>query len=163
MNKAIVPALAAAALLAGCNQGAPAPEKTAQQLMAEDVQPTAEIYWNSVGHVSELVDGVPVERDIRPQTDAEWQAVRDAATHMVELAELLQTPGYAQERGEDWVEISQSLEEVARLAEQAAESRDPDKVFEVGGTMYSVCSACHQAYPPAEGLPPDVPAGDVPA
>src|SRR5690606_26957004 len=75
------------------------------------------------------------------QTDAEWQAVRDAATHIVELAELLQTPGYAQERGEDWVEISQSLADVGRLAEQAAESRDPDKVFEVGGTMYNVCSA----------------------
>jgi len=163
MNKVIVPALAAAALLTGCNQGAPTPEKTAQQLMAEDVQPTAEIYWNAVGHVSELVDGVPVERDIRPQTDAEWQAVRDAATHIVELAELLQTPGYAQERGEDWVEISQSLADVGRLAEQAAESRDPEKVFEVGGTMYNVCSACHQVYPPAEGLPPDVPAGDLPA
>lgn len=163
MIKAILPVLVATALLGGCNQGPPAPEKTVQQLMAEDVQPTAEIYWDAVGHVSELVDGDVVERDIRPQTEADWQAVRGGATRMIELAELLQTPGYAEGRGEDWIEISQSLADVGRLAEQAADSRDPDKVFEVGGTMYSVCSACHQVYPPAEGLPSDVPAGDPPA
>lgn len=163
MNKALFPALATVALLGGCNQGAPAPDKTVQQLMAEDVQPTAEVYWGAVGHVSELIDGVPVERDIRPTTEAEWQEIRAAATKMIEYAELLQTPGYAEERGEDWIQISQSLADVGRLAEQAADSRDPEKVFEVGGTMYSVCSACHQVYPPAEGLPDDAPIGDPPA
>jgi len=163
MTKVLFPVLLATALLGACDQGPPAPEKTAQQLMAEDVQPTAEIYWRAVGHVSELVDGEVVERDFRPETDAEWQEIRDAATHMIELAELLQTPGYAEERGEDWIQISQSLADVGRMAEQAADSRDPDKVFEVGGTMYSVCSACHQVYPPAEGLPGDAPAGDPPA
>jgi hypothetical protein len=69
---------------------------------------------------------------------------------LIELAELLQTPGYAEGRGDDWVEISRSLADVGRLAEQAADSTDPEKVFEVGGTMYSVCSGCHQVYMPAE-------------
>ena len=151
MNKCACIAIAGAMLLSGCDRGPPAPEKTVQQLMAEDVQPTAQAYWDAVRYESVLVDGEPVERDFVPRTDAEWQKTRDAATHMIELAELLQTPGYAEGRGEDWIQISQSLADVARLAEQAADARDPAKIFEVGGTMYSVCSGCHQAYPPAEG------------
>lgn len=151
-------AIAGALLLSAC--GGPAtPEKTVQQLMAEDVQPTAQVYWDAVQYISDEQG----EHDIRPQTDADWKKTRDAATRIVELAELLQTPGYADGRGEDWVQISQSLADVGRLAEQAADSKDPDKVFEVGGTMYSVCSGCHQAYPPAEGLPEETAAEAPPA
>jgi len=149
----------AVALLAGCNQGPPTPEKTVQQLMADDVQPTAEVFWDSVQFISDE-DGY---HEIFPETDADWKKTRDAATRLIELAELLQTPGYAAERGEDWVQISQSLAEVGRLAEQAADSRDAEKVFEVGGTVYSVCSGCHQVYPPADGLPGDIAAEAPPA
>jgi hypothetical protein len=42
------------------------------------------------------------------------------------------------------------MQDVARLAEQAALDNSPDAVFEVGGTLYNVCTACHQSYPPAE-------------
>ena len=153
MIRKLFVAAAGAALLTGCNQGPPQPEQTVQQLMANEVQPTAEIYWNAVGHVSELVDGQPVERSFRPETDEDWQRVRNAATRLGEFGTLLQTPGYAEGRGEDWTEIAQSLVDVSKLAEQAADSKDPDKVFEVGGTVYSVCSACHQVYPPAGGEP----------
>jgi hypothetical protein len=159
MNKALIPALAAAALLAGCDRGPPPPDQTVQQLMANEVQPTAEIYWDSVQFISDE-EGY---HEIVPETDADWQKTRDAATRMIELAELLQSPGYAEGRGDDWVEISQSLAEVGRLAEQAADSKDPEKVFEVGGTMYSVCSGCHQVYPPAEGLPEETAAEAPPA
>lgn len=151
MTKATLIAIAAAALLTGCDQGPAAPEKTVQQLMAEEVQPTAKIYWDSVGHVSELVDGKPVEREIVPATDAEWKRTADAARRIGELAELLKTPGYTEGRNADWTTFSNSLGEVAKMAEQAAEARDPDKIFEVGGTMYNVCSACHQVYPATTG------------
>ena len=153
MNKAVLIALVAPALLAGCSEGASAPDQTVQQLMAEEVQPTAEVYWNSVGHVSELVDGLPVERSFEPESDADWQEVRDAAVRLGEYGALLKTPAYAEGRGEDWIEFSDGLIEVSKLAEQAAASKDPEKVFEVGGTVYSVCAACHQVYPPAEGVP----------
>ena len=149
MNKALIPALAATALLAGCDRGPPPPEQTIQQLMADEVQPTAQTYWDSVQFISDQAG----YHEIVPETEADWRKTRDAATRMIELAELLQAPGYAEGRGDDWIQFSQSLAEVGRLAEQAADSRDPEKVFEVGGTMYSVCSACHQFYPPAEGLP----------
>ena len=136
--------MAGLALLAGCNQG---PEKTVQQFMAEDVQPTAKIYWDSVQFISDETG----DHDIKPETDADWARTRAAATKLIELAELLQTPGYTEGRGEDWTQISQSLADVGRLAEQAADAKDPDKVFEVGGTIYSVCTACHQVYPATTG------------
>lgn len=147
------------ALLAGCKQDVAVPEQTVQQLMADEVQPTAKIYWDSVQYISDA-EG---EHEIFPRTDEDWQRTRAAATRMIELAELLKTPGYAEGRGRDWTTFSNSLVEVSRLAEQAADSRDPEKVFEVGGTMYSVCSACHQVYPPAEGLPEDTAAEAPPA
>ena len=46
--------------------------------------------------------------------------------------------------------VAGGLIEVAGQAEQAAADKSTDAVFEVGGTVYSVCSACHQAYPPAD-------------
>lgn len=145
----LIAAAATSALLAACGQGAEAPEKTIQQLMAEDVQPTADIYWESVQYISDETG----EHEIFPRTDEEWARVKDAATRLGEFGTLLQSPGYAEGRGEDWLQFSRSLVEVSKLAEQAAEEKSTDKVFEVGGTVYSVCSACHQVYPPAEGLP----------
>jgi hypothetical protein len=138
---------AAALLLASCNQGPAAPDKTVQQLMAQDVQPTAKVYWDAVQYISDENGN----RDIVPQTDAEWQRVKDAATKIVEYAALLKTPGYAEGRGQDWVQFADSLAEVGKQAEQAAAEKSPDKVFEVGGTMYNVCSACHTVYPATTG------------
>lgn len=46
--------------------------------------------------------------------------------------------------------FANSLTEVSKRAEQAAVDKDVDKVFEVGGTVYAVCTACHQVYPPKE-------------
>ena len=135
--------MVAAALVSGCNQGPPAPDKTVQQLMAEDVQPTAEVYWNSVQFISDETG----DHDIFPKTDAEWAKTKAAATKLGELGALLKTPGYTEGRGADWTQISNSLIEVSKLAEQAAEERSTDKIFEVGGTIYNVCTACHQAYP----------------
>jgi hypothetical protein len=146
-------AAATLALLGACSQDAEAPEQTIQQLMANEVQPTAEVYWGAVRFESVLENGEPVERDIRPETDEDWARIKAAATELGEHGELLQTPGYAEGRGEDWTQFSKSLVEVSQLAAQAADAKDPDKVFEVGGTIYSVCSACHQVYPPAEGIP----------
>jgi hypothetical protein len=148
MNKALI-ALAAIAALAGCGSSVEQPEQTVQQLMAEVVQPTTEIYWDSVQYISDEQG----QHEILPETDADWKQTQDAAVRIQELGELLQTEGYAHDRGEDWIQISQSLVEVGKMAEQAAVDRDVDKVFEVGGTIYNVCTACHQVYPPAEGLP----------
>lgn len=140
-------ALALPLVLWGCGQGAEQPEETVQQLMANKVQPTAEVYWNSVQFISDAQG----QHEILPQTDQDWERVRAAAAQLGEHGKLLQTEGYTQGREENWTRFSQALVEVSARAEQAAVSKDPEAVFEVGGTVYSVCSACHQAYPPQEG------------
>ncbi len=148
----ILPALA----LASCgDEPVDLPYGTAQQFMANEVQPTAEIYWQAVGSVSELVDGEPVFREFEPQTDEEWEEVRLAAVKLREFGEVLASPAYADGRGDDWQDFSKGLQEAADLAEQAAADKDVDGVFEMGGTVYAVCTACHQVYPPAD-LPEDV-------
>jgi cytochrome c553 len=157
----LVAALAAPLALAGCsNEPELPPEGTAQQLMAQQMQPTAEIYWESVGASSELVDGEPVFREWAPETDAEWEAVRAAAMRLGELGELLKDPAYSDGRGDDWLAYAKGLVDVSAQAEQAAVAQDAEAVFEVGGTIYTVCSACHRMYPPEE-LPEGVTVDDL--
>lgn len=148
MSRALIVAFSAATLIAGCNRGPATPEQTVQQLMANEVQPTAEVYWDSVQFISDETGA----HEIRPETDQDWERTRNAATRLGELGELLKTPGYAEGRQEDWTTFSNSLIEVSKLAERAAEAKDPDKVFEIGGTIYNVCTACHQVYPATEGV-----------
>ena len=145
MNKAII-AVAAALMVTACGEDAE-PEQTVKDLMAKEVQPTAKIYWDSVQFISDETG----DHDVFPKTDADWKRTKDAAIRISDLAELLKTPGYAEGRNEDWTTFANSLGDVARMAEQAAEDRDTDKIFEVGGTMYNVCSACHQVYPATTG------------
>ena len=147
MKTGLIAAAALAALLGACSQKAATPEKTVQQLMAQDVQPTAKIYWDSVQFVSDETG----DHDIKPETDADWARTKAAATRLGEFAELLKTPGYTEGRNADWTQFASSLADVSKQAEQAAVEKSPDKVFEVGGTMYSVCSACHLVYPATTG------------
>ena len=146
------------AALASCaEEPADLPYGTVQQMMANHVQPTAEIYWNAVGSSSELVDGQPVFREWAPETDAEWQEVAQSMVTMREYADALASRAYAEGRGDDWIDFANGLRDVATRAEQVAQSKDPEAMFEVGGTIYNVCTACHQVYPPAE-----VPEGEEP-
>ena len=146
--------LAAILLLASCSEAEPdLPYGTVQLMMANEVQPTAEGYWDSVRYVSELVDGEEVFTEYEPKTDAEWAKVEQSATHLGELGEALKTPAYSEGRGEDWMVFAQGLVDVSKVSLDAAKTRDPDKVFETGGLVYNVCSACHQAYPPASLTP----------
>ena len=152
----IVIATSGALMLAACGTETGNPvHGTTQQFMADEVQPTTEIYWNAVGAVSELVDGEPVFREYEPETDEEWEEVRLAAVSLREFGEVLATPAYAAGRGDDWIDFAQGMQDVSVLAEQAAIDKSPEAVFEVGGTIYAVCTACHQIYPPA-----DIPEGE---
>ena len=68
-----IAAIATLALLAGCRASAPA--ESVQQMMKNKVQPTAQIYWDAVQYISDESGN----RDIVPQTDADWEKVRKAA------------------------------------------------------------------------------------
>ncbi|GAA0283113.1 hypothetical protein GCM10009127_25680 [Alteraurantiacibacter aestuarii] len=138
------------------------PLGTVQQMMANEVQPAADVYWGAVKFESLLVDGEVVERDIKPETDEQWEEVRASAARLGELGGVLLTPAYSDGRGQDWLDYAQGLIDVSKQAEQAAIDQDPDAEFEVGGTIYNVCRACHQMYPPEE-LPEGMTVDDLPA
>lgn len=128
------------------------PAMPIKDLMAKRMQPTAEVYWAVGGHTSELVGDKVVETHHVPKDDAEWQKIVDSAVELGKLGTLLQEPAYAEGRQPNWTTFAKGLVDVAKLAEDAARAKDPDKVFEVGGTVYAVCTACHQSYPPAAGV-----------
>ena len=141
-----------AILLAGCGSsvgesGGASTEELANQrelrrMMAEQMQPTAEIYWDSVQYISDL-EG---EHDIFPQSDEEWAAVGEGADRIGELAAQLIEPRYSDGKGEDWMTFANALIEVSKQAKATTVAQDKDAVFEVGGTMYNICKSCHEAY-----------------
>ena len=141
MQIKITAVLLGAALLASCSQE---PDVSMKDFMAKQVQPTAKTYWDSVQFISDLTGN----HEIVPKTDADWEKTRQAAEDLRKFGELLQTDAYSKGRNEDWKTFAQGLVDVSKQAEQAAKEKNVDKVFEVGGTVYSVCSACHMTYPP---------------
>ncbi len=52
------------------------------------------------------------------------------------------------------MQFSRSLVEIGIKPRRPPVDRNSDEIFEVGGTMYNVCTACHQVYPPAAGEVP---------
>ena len=145
--------LAAVAILlvAGCAKQDRPENKDVKALMAQHVQPTTQVYWDAVQFISDA-SGV---REIMPRTDAEWQRTVGAASKLKQLGEELKSPGYAAGRGSDWRAFAQGLVDVAEQARHAAEEKSPDRVLEAGGTIYNVCSACHEVYMPTPaGLAP---------
>ena len=58
-----------------------------------------------------------------------------------------------------WIGFAQALVDVGRRAIDAAEARNPDAVFEVGGDAYLVCTNCHATYA-VETLRPSDPRAD---
>ena len=145
MSRRTLTLFAISAALAGCQAE---PKASVKEYMAGEVQPTAEVYWNAVQFISDEQG----DHDIFPRNDAEWENVRQAAVRLGEMGAELKEPKYAEGRGAAWIDIADGLIEVSAQAEKAAADKSTEAVFEVGGTVYSVCSACHQAYPPAEGL-----------
>lgn len=105
------------------------------------LDPNADVIWGSAGWII-TVEG---EQDLTPTTQEGWDAVRNAAATIAESGNLLMMPGHAME-GEDWLEISQGLTATAELLIDAAERKDSEAVFNLGGTLYNVCVSCHQLY-----------------
>ena len=58
---------------------------TTRQLMAEVLEPAANVYWEAVGSTTDARGTV----EKAPKTDAQWNAVRDAATIVAESGNLL--------------------------------------------------------------------------
>ncbi|BAV63338.1 hypothetical protein [Sphingobium cloacae] len=151
-----------AALVGGCDRKAdPSPvaePADTHELMVGKIEPAAKVYWNAVKYISDE-NGL---HEIMPRTDADWVQTREAAESVGRYADLMLTPAYAQYRGQDWHDFAKGLSDVAARAAEAAESRKADKVLELGGMMYNVCSACHEVYLPLAGSQPPTAGPDAP-
>ena len=138
--------------LLGCSDAPETPPFAAvadsKQLMLSVIEPAAEVYWDAVGVIMDMEGSF----HIRPETEEDWEAVEDAAFVLAESGNLMLLEERAQGQGH-WVAMSRAMIDVGRRAVEAAQARDPDAVFEVGGDVYQVCTGCHAVYA-AETLRP---------
>lgn len=114
-----------------------------QQLMALIIEPASDVLWDSGGWV---LDAAGYE-ELYPTTDDGWEYVRAQAAVVIEAGNLLALPGRAPDN-DAWMIYSQGLSEAGLLAMQAAEAQNEEDFFQAGAQLYSVCTACHQAYNP---------------
>jgi hypothetical protein len=134
-------------LVAACNSAPPPPpyRPTAdvKALMANVMEPSADLYWDAVG----IVVDAEGEHEIQPQTPEEWEAVRNAAYVVAESGNLLMMPSRAKDGGE-WMQASLQLIDAAQKAIRASEGHDKTAVFDAGAEMYDACTNCHSKYSP---------------
>jgi hypothetical protein len=114
-----------------------------KQLMEWVIDPTVDVIWDSVKSIS-TQEGT---KEISPQTDEQWTAVRNAAATLSEAGNLLMLPGRARDQ-EAWVAAARALVRTSEKALKAAEAKDKDAVFAAGGDIYTVCRGCHVQYAP---------------
>lgn len=147
-----LPAILALALAGGC--APPAADGDAaeaytmaldmRQLMLLVLEPAAEFLWDSGGWVLDAAEGY---QELYPVTDEGWESVRAGAAVVAESGNLLAMPGRAPD-GDAWIVYAQGLSAAGLRAMEAAAARDKEAFFQAGADIYSVCSACHQAYSP---------------
>jgi len=118
-------------------------ELNMQELMALVLEPASDILWDSGGWV---VDASGYE-ELYPTTDDGWAYVRAQAAIVVETGNMLALPGRAADN-DAWMIYSEGLSTAGLLAMEAAATQNKEDFFQAGAQLYSVCTACHQAYNP---------------
>jgi cytochrome c556 len=142
-------AMLAAALVFGCSpmQPAPPPFKPVadvKQMMDMLVDPAADEFWSESG---QIITAAGVEQR-GPKNNEEWTKVQDNAMLLAESGNLLMMSPRAQD-GDQWMKSAQALVDKGKEAYQAAQAKDVDRMFAVGGEIYDTCLHCHQLYMPA--------------
>ena len=131
--------------LFACSSAPPPPPFKAvadnKLLMQSVVDPNADIVWDSV----KTIVTIKGTEDIRPHTEAEWTNVRNAAVALTESGNLLMMVPRAKDGGE-WMQRAQELINTGEAAIRAADAKNADRLFTVGGDIYQACSNCHQKY-----------------
>jgi hypothetical protein len=133
-----------ASLGIGCSGPAPPPMRhvaDVKQLMQSIVEPAADAYWDGVGTIIDQSGTT----EIRPETTEDWDALVNHAFVIAESGNLLML-GPRVKDGGDWMQLSRAMVDVGEKAVRAAQSRNPQAVFDVGGEVYEVCTNCHAKY-----------------
>ena len=132
-------------LVASCKSGPePVPFQPVADtslLMEAIVDPLTDVIWDAVG-TQVTADGTI---EIRPETEEEWIAVRNSALMLTESGNLLMMAPRAVD-DDEWMKAATALVDTGMLAVKAAETKDPEQLFEAGRILYAVCRNCHQKY-----------------
>lgn len=157
--KAVLFVSLSAMLVVGCNSSqSPTPAAASdappfhnvadvKQVMNWIIEPNADVLWDSVGTII-TEQG---REELLPQTDEEWEAVRNSAAVIAESGNLLMMDGRAFDR-DQWMKDARGMIDAANTAIQAAEAKDVAALFDAGGVVYEACTECHSKY--ALGLRP---------
>jgi len=113
------------------------------EIMNLVLEPASDILWDSGGWV---LDASGYE-ELYPTTDEGWDYVRAQAAVVVESGNMLALPGRAEDN-DAWMIYAEGLSEAGILAMEAAATHNEEDFFQAGAQLYSVCTACHQAYNP---------------
>jgi hypothetical protein len=119
----------------------PKPVMGVRELMQSVLNPNAGVVW---GAVSTVVTTAGIDEK-RPQSDAEWGRVRTAAVTITRAGNQLMLSPRATD-GSRWMKAAQALIDTSTAAMRAAEAKNADQLFSVGGEMYSACLTCHENY-----------------
>lgn len=159
---------------AGCSQKLPAsqaesvfkPVATLQEIMVSVIDPNIDPIWNSISTVT-TQEGT-VEK--KPQTDEEWNTLRNHALTLIEVSNLLTIEGrpiarpgvttstHASEFGPeevkktidanraDFNKRAQALQESVKLLLVAIEAKNTDELADAGGVVDQACEECHKQF-----------------
>jgi hypothetical protein len=144
MRIAVLVVLAGAVSLAGCGGPAPPPFKPivdTKLLMQSVVDPNADLVWEAV----KTIDTVSGTEEIRPRSAEQWTAVRNAAVTLTESGNLLMMAPRAKDGGQ-WMKRAQEMIDTGEAAIKAADAKNAERLFTVGGDIYQACSNCHREY-----------------
>ena len=114
-----------------------------QEIMTLVLEPASDILWDSGGWI---VDASGFE-ELYPTTDDGWEYVRAQAAVIVESGNMLALPNRAEDN-DAWMIYSKGLSSAGLMAMEAAATQNKEDFFQAGAQLYSVCTACHQAYDP---------------
>jgi hypothetical protein len=137
----------AVCLCAACSNTPPPPFRPiadVKELMNDILDPAADDVWGASGWI-ETKDGI-VERG--PKNNEEWKAVRNRAMTVAEAGNLLMMVPRAKDGGQ-WMTFARALVDKGEECVKAADAKNKQRMFDVGGELYQTCLDCHQQYLPA--------------
>lgn len=113
------------------------------ELMALVIEPAADVLWDNAG----WVESAAGYEELYPTSDEAWNFVRAQSATVAETGNLLALPGRAMD-DDAWLVYAQAMVDAGLMAMDAAQRHHKEDFFQAGAQLYSVCSACHQAYNP---------------
>lgn len=156
-------------LLASCLSNAASPFKpalTIQEIMTAVIDPNIDFVWNSVSTVA-TAQGI---EEKRPQTEEDWQAIKQHAQVVLEAANLLVIEGrpvanagantssggaelsakeietLISRNQEEFIARSHGLHRAMQEVIAAIDRRDVDALEKAGGSVEQACELCHTQF-----------------